>query len=229
MIKETLPTLKALNYWTLKQKILDHTTRKASTIQLLQRIDIYDNASGRLVKSTGTMKSHSFVMQFLQILEGLIAHSYGVVSDQVSTLDTSNTSRLTPGSNVNNSTVCCVEAPANTSLYGIQIGTGTTAPATTDYAVQTIIAHGVGASKMQWGACGVSTAAVVGANVDLTITRAFVNSSGGAITIREITLVCSEVYSSTTQGYFCLSRDAVNQAVANAQTAVVTYVIRTTV
>jgi len=82
-------SIKGLNSWTLKQKIKDYTIQRTSTIQLLQRIDIYklnnrDQAKlmsiqngqeqaaflkefGVLDRTTGFMRSHSFVLQFMPV------------------------------------------------------------------------------------------------------------------------------------------------------------------
>jgi len=265
-MKDLIPNIRALNFWTLKQKIKDHTIQRTSTIKLLQQTDVikwnnpadlnvnhrmlslllsakvqsnpnirfkYNHAQakdryvkrhGQLRKTTGEMKSHSFVKQFLQQMELSIAHAASVASDSVTIKDTSNADNLIAFATAAANTYWALEAPANTSTYGIQIGTGVTAPATADYTVETQIAHGVGAGQMQYGATGVCAAAVVGANMDLVIARPFTNSSGDSITVKEITAVFS------TQGKYNLgAHDAVNQAVANGESLVVTYVMRTTV
>lgn len=236
--------LRGLNLWTLKQKIKDHTIQKTSTIQLLQKIDIYqlsdvDRAKlieiadakeqqvflkthGVLKRTTGEMKSHSFVLQFLQHIEVIFAHLASVAPDFVYVLDSTNTSRTLY--TIANSTLA-LEAPATNEYYGILVGTGVTAPANTDYTMQTKVAHGSTANKLQYGACAVNAAGIVGANVDLVITRIFINGSGGAITLREIGL--ANYYTATL--YFLFTHDAVNQAIANTEVALVSYDFRTTV
>ena len=204
---------------------------------LAQSRQRYITQHGKLSKTTGHMKSHSFVIQFQQFMEVYLAHNTSSNAHVISILDTGNTARSEPNTQGAASGSYAfayttgVEAPSTTTTYGIQIGTGTTAPTNTDYTIETLIANGVGAGKMTYGACGVCSAAVVGSNVDLTITRAFSNSSGGTITIREITLVgdCTQGISMSTYYHFLLARDAVNQAVTNGQSCVVTYTIRTTV
>lgn len=250
-MKDLTAILKGTNLWTLKQKIKDCTTSKRSTIQLLQRVDIYRftdeeqeqlkhfkgketqafiNSHGRLLRSTGEMKSHSFVRQFLQLLEVSTAHLYGAASDVVSILDVGNAPRnVSPTIGVNAEFYWATEAPSATSTYGTQIGTGVTAPATTDYKLQTPIAHGVGAGNLQYGSCSVGGAALAGANMDMSIIRTFTNGSGNPITAREIGLYISNVDTVPTQRYFCVAHDAVNQAIANGETAVVAYTLRTTV
>lgn len=254
-MKDLIPTLRGLNAWTLKQKIKDHTTQKTNTIQLLQKIDTYQfpnlkdlkwlmllgyqaqqNLNIRfhsdkyrqqkhiekhavLKRSTGEMKSHSFVLQFQQHLEAILARPSGGTADTPTALDTSNTSR---GLTTAIAVTTALEATATTENFGILIGTGITAPTNTDYTIETQISHGTGAGQLAYQATSMGSAAVVGANVDTVIVRVFVNSSGGAITIREIGLVGKNSW------YFLLARDAVNQAVANLEVAVVGYIIRTT-
>jgi len=253
MFKQTMPQLRALNFWTLKQKILDHTIQRTPTIQLLQKIDIYrlcpadreklvaiENSKeqlaflkehGCLVRSTGEMKSHSFVLQFLQLLEISMAHVQTIASDTVSIRDTGNTLRSISNSSATNQNALyywSTEAPSGTSTYGIGVGTGTTAPATSDYVLETPIAHGTGAGQLQWASCGVGGAGIAGANVDSVIIRTFINGSGGSITVREIGLMTTWA-SGTTQYNFLIAHDAVNQAVADGEVAVVAYTMRTTV
>lgn len=267
-MKDLLPQFRGLNFWTLKQKIKDHTIQKTSTIQLLQKINTYQFTNPKdlrwltllgyqapqnpnvrfhsdkhrqqkhvekyaaLKRSTGEMKSHSFVLQFQQFLEAMLAHPYNNYTDAFSCLDVNNTARTVPYNTSASQGIIywvpAVEASATTSTYGILIGTGATAPTNTDYVIETQIAHGVGAGQLQYQATSMGAAAVVGANVDSVITRVFVNTSGGSITIREIGLVAYWRYDSGTS-YFTFTRDAVNQAVANLEVAVVGYIIRTTV
>ncbi len=256
-LKDLLPTLRGLNAWTIKQKIKDHTVQRASTIQLLHSFDVYhfptdkrgelpyiigtENTKnfiseyGVLRRKTGEMVSHSFVLQFLKLFEALSAKGWGIVSDAVSIQDTSNDAQSVYAYNTTvpqtqlPSMWFNLEAPSANSNYGIQIGTGVNAPATTDYALQTLIAHGVGAGQLQWNACGVGGAAIAGANVDMCIIRTFTNGSGLSITAREIGLTTSNCSGYITQKYFLLAHDAVNQAIADGETAAVAYTLRTTV
>jgi hypothetical protein len=252
-MQNIIPTIKGLNLWTLTQKIKDHTTQKASTLQLLQKIDIYKLSEtdqqklltvkpgkdqeyfvkkhGVLARSTGTMKSHSFVLQFLQTIEYLSAHQFNAESHTVSVLDTSNTARsmyAQTTSHVYDN--FSLEAQSTVTTYGIQVGTGTNAPANTDYSLQTLILHGTTTGKLSYGQTSVSATSVVGANVDLVVSRIIINGSGGSITIREIGLTqSSQLPQSFTQLYFLLARDVVNQTVADTEVVLVAYTIRTTV
>jgi hypothetical protein len=272
-IRNIMPTIKGLNLWTLTQKLKDHTVQKTPTFQLLQRIEIYQltkpdqemlasiedgvqqiaflKAHGKLKRTTGDMKSHSFVFQFLQALELVFAHKLAVRTslgdygwaDALTTKDTSGTNRTHGGGVFSQTTTTggavtyglwAFEANNTDSTFGIQVGAGSNAPASQDYTIQTLIAHGVGANQLYYGACQVSGAIVAGANVDMSIVRLLGNSSGGAVTIREIALVggtneYDSTYSLNGNYYYLFAHDLVNQQVANGETAIVIYTMRTTV
>lgn len=284
IIKNIMPSIRGLNFWTLTQKIKDHTIQKTSTIQLLQKIDIYKfvNSSdldwlrllsfmptpnlnirfqsnqqkginflknnAELKRTTGYMKSHSFTLQFQQIfIEYPSARVYqpstttGFNTNAICTTtairDVTNTVRqlysnlTTQGTNYANGMAPCLNAPTTITTYGILAGTGVTAPATLDYTMQTLIAHGIAAGNLLYQATAVGGAGVVGANTDTIIARVLVNGSGGTVTIKEVGMaVALNAYGDTTTAhYFLVAHDAVNQAIANGEVAIVSYDFRTTV
>lgn len=75
-------------------------------------------------------------------------------------------------------TLYALEAQSGNEFYGILVGTGVTAPVNADYTMQTKVAHGTAASKLQYQATSVGAAGINGANVDLVIARIFINGSG---------------------------------------------------
>ncbi len=76
---------------------------------------------------------------------------------------------------------------AGVTTYGIRIGTGTTAVAITDYALETPLAHGVGADQFSHLAVAISLPAVAGSTCSFTVSRTMINNSGATITgIREL-------------------------------------------
>ena len=159
-----------------------------------------------------------------------MAHPWDSSPDSVGIKDTGGTNRnfaFNIGQYVTRLLSC--EAGAGDVNYGIVVGTGTDAPASADYDLQTKVAHGSGAGLLQYGATSVAQAAVVGANVDMVFSRIFVNASGGSITLREAGLIVRHALIGTTGYYFLVIRDAVNQEVADTYIAVVTYTLRTTV
>ena len=118
-------------------------------------------------------------------------------------------------------------ATAGQDYWGIEVGTGITAPTITDTKMETQIAHGVGVGEMQYSAVTFGAPASDGVTAHFTVTRDFSNNSGGSITVREIGLVCRlGTLSGTT--YFLTIRDAVNIAVPDGETLTVNYRIQAT-
>ena len=227
-VEKTLAYIRALNRRSLRLRLADLLPRPP-TIQLLHRIDIYDK-NGKLVKTTGDMKSHSFVLQFLQMMEIHMAHAFGSNPDSIQVKDTGGILRTWSYTSAQYLPyLFTTEAEANNVEYGILVGTGTTTPAQDDYALETKILHGSTSGKLQYGATVVNEAAIVGSNVDMVVTRTFINASGATITIREVGLAVYERWSGSTAYYFLWAHDSVNQSVDNTYVAVVTYTLRTTV
>jgi len=108
--------------------------------------------------------------------------------------------------------------------YGITVGTGITAPTINDYRMETPIAHGTSAGQLGYSAVTFGAPATDGSTSQFTITRDFANSSGGAITVREIGL-----YVRGSTGYYLAVRDAVNISIPNGETLTVNYRIQGTV
>ena len=254
-----MPSIRGLNVWTLGQKIKDKTTQRTSTIQLLQKIDIYHlsainlaklvsiadgkeqiaflQSHGKLDRTTGEMKSHSFVLQFSQcVIDFAMSRTWlngssNPVANSSCVRDTGNTLRqlgyATASFTWGNESA--TNAPAANTTYGILVGTGTTAPASLDYVMQTLTAQGSAANQLQYQATAVGSSGVVGSNVDTVIARVLVNGSGGTITIREVGIGITQIDSAGSQRYFLVAHDAVNQAIANGEIAIVSYDVRTTV
>lgn len=186
-----------------------------NTFRMFLTLTVKDK-NGKIV-SKKTRKSRSFVIQFLQGLETMMTQSA-----TVSQTDTGGTPR-TPATHATN--LSCL-AGVGAATWGIQVGTGTTAPTNTDNAVETQIAHGAGAGQLNYGAVAAVSAGVVGANVDLLFSRTFSNASGGTISPTEATLV----WITTGPYIFLIIRDTFSAVqVLNGQTLTVTYTLRTTV
>lgn len=192
---------------------------------------IIHDQEGRIVKRTRWRKSKSFVKQFLQLLEYIINHAYDVNAVAgLSVTDTGNVARTLQATTSYERRVFAVLAPSGIVTYGMVVGTGTAAESVTDYALQTIIAHGTGSGQLSYGAQTLTTATVVGSSVNLVLTRAMVNGSGATITVQEIGVYFSNIDSGGAQRFFCGLRDLTGAvAVANGQTLTVQYTITTTV
>lgn len=187
-----------------------------NSIGLYYQLTVSDKKTGKIIRKTKLKRSKSFVLQFLQILEIQMFPSVNVTITDISG------NSYSSADNVGN--FSCEGAVGNTN-QGTVVGTGTTTETNTDTAMETLIAHGVGAGQLSYGATSKTTTAEVGANVDFIITRTFTNSSGGSINVTEAGLHC--LYNGTRYGLAI--RDVFSAvAVGNGQVLTVTYTLRTT-
>ncbi len=109
------------------------------------------------------------------------------------------------------------------SVNGIAVGTGVTAVTIADFALGTIIAHGVGVGQLQYGATTVNAPTTVGSTRQFTITRTFSNASGGSITVTEVGF-----NSVATFGIY-VERVLSTRLILNGASAMATYTIGVTV
>lgn len=188
---------------------------------------IKDTKTGKVIKRYRKKQSRSFVKAFMQCLELAIAHQGGINSTNVTIKATNNADNVCSFGDDDSKHNFGVEAPANIDTYGIQVGIGTTAPTVSDYTIETLILQGAVADKFVYGATVVQSATVSGSEMNMIMTRVFVNNSGGTITVKEVTLVCT--WKITAQYKHLLLRDVVNDAVNNGQTYTITYTFTTEV
>ncbi|MDD5539698.1 MAG: hypothetical protein PHG61_03300 [Candidatus Marinimicrobia bacterium] len=114
-------------------------------------------------------------------------------------------------------------AGAGIITHGIMVGTDNTAPTINDYKIGTLIAHGVGAGQLQYGAVTFGAPASDATTSQFTITRNFANASGGVVTVEEVGLYnITRTYA--TSYYIMTIRDVTGGiAVPNGQTLTVNY------
>lgn len=192
------------------------------TLEILKRL-ILRNGKGNLISDTGIIPSHSFTQQFLKWLFAIndyiqyvtITNVAGGTDDIIEAIAQEyETGRI--------------DAIANDDVYGLVVGTGTNAEANDDYALQTQIAHGSGAGQLVHGATGL-TAPVSNGNVDLVVTRAFTNNSGGQINVREMGIYLKTRDDGGAVEYICILRDLESKDVPDAGVLTAQYILRTTV
>ena len=108
---------------------------------------------------------------------------------------------------------------------GLVIGTGNTAVAIDDYAMEAQIMEGAGAGQMNYQACTIAESVVSAPNCGFIVSRAFVNNSGADITVRE-----SGLYMNCAAARCCGVRDVFEtpQAVPNGGSLSVNYTLRVT-
>lgn len=154
------------------------------------------DAKGKVTRKVKKRKCHSFVKAFAQFLYGAVGAIYSI-----SIVDTGNSART-----MNLFGLTCT-ATAGTTTYGTVVGTGTNAVTISDYALQTKIAHGTGASQLQYSAESFGAPTSNATSSETIATRVFTNASGSAITVTEIGLYTTQNDSAGTQRYFCIIRD----------------------
>ena len=223
-IKNALAVLRGISKRGLKLR-LEQLRYRTPTIQLFCKMSVYGK-DGTLKRSSGMMRSRSFVKNFLLMLEYYIAHAYNAYSDYTTLINTAGANKTHSGASVTLSKAMAAESPSSNDSYGILVGIGTTTPALTDYCIETLIVDGTGANLMQYGACAVSAAGINGSYVDLPITRTFTNASGGTIVIKEAGLAFQDLWGLASSESFLVAHDAADQTVDDGEICVVVYTIR---
>ncbi|MBA7703986.1 hypothetical protein ES703_112783 [subsurface metagenome] len=119
-----------------------------------------------------------------------------------------------------------MNAAAGVTTYGIRVGTGNTAVALDDYAVETPIAEGVGVGEMNHLICTVADYVVAAPSCSFVVFRSIVNNSAAEITVRE-----AGIYMKMDTFFCCATRDVFSlpQAVPPGGTITVNWTIQVTV
>jgi len=187
-------------------------------IKLFYQILIHDR-NGHLIRKTKLRISHSFVLQFLLIIctqfDSTTSHNIPDITN-------------TPKAITANSNNLILNGGAG-DTFGIVVGSGIAAEDNEDYSLATIINHGGGAGELNHGSQSVIEAGVVGSNVDLVISRPFVNGSAGNVLVKEIGAYCKA--GGAAGDRFCILRDVLpaTETVAPTETLTAQYTLRTTV
>lgn len=82
-----------------------------------------------------------------------------------------------------------VTAGVADDTFGIQVGSGNTTPAPTDYALGSKITHGTSSGNLSYGAHTVEAPQTSGSDTTFRIIRTFTNNTSATVTVREIGLV----------------------------------------
>jgi len=193
--------------------------RKTHGIQLLLRCVVRD-PDGKVISDTGTKPAKSFVIAILEFIYGMFNNV------NRSTEDTSGASNQVYVWGQWTYDNLSVRAPVSDDDYGLVVGTGDTAEDNEDYKLETQITEGIGAGNITHGAVIAGSAAVVGANVDLELKRAFTNLTGSTITVKE-----AGIYTESQNQFFCIVRDVLGSPVNVPDNCSLTvyYTVRTTV
>lgn len=181
------------------------------------------DSDGKLVKDSGLLPSHSYVLQFLVMIEGL----FNRISKNAKDVDAANSAIITAANNIN--TKGRVDGGVGADTYGIVVGTndGSTPEDNENYKLDTKILHSaVGeAGKLNYRNVTFIVPHELAGNIDFDISRAFLNETGSGITINEIGIICWN----TSGFYHLILRDVVAaENVPDGNTLTVVYTLRTT-
>lgn len=180
--------------------------KKTHGVQLLFRAVVTD-PDGKVISDTGEKPSKSFVIQFLEFIKFLfdrVALGVGNATD----IFGAEVDIYLPVFDCN--TIMRIDAPVNEDAYGVLVGTGETPETNTDIKLETQLTEGLGAGNITHGEVDIGTTAVVGANVDLEILRAFINNTGSTITVKEAGIYVKEILDPY---YHCIIRDVLGTPV----------------
>ncbi|MBA7649498.1 hypothetical protein ES703_57295 [subsurface metagenome] len=168
------------------------------------------------VLSRERRRSRSFLKQWNQLVYAHMADT------AVSITDTGGTPRSITRNNVD----LDLSVSAGVTTHGIRVGTGNTAVAIDDYAVETPIEEGVGVDEMNHLICTVATSVVAAPSCSFVVSRSIVNNSAAEITVRE-----AGIYMLMYIYPFCATRDVFGtpQAVPVGGTITVNWTIKVTV
>jgi len=189
-------------------------------VKITATISVYDE-NGKLEICR---RAKSFVRAFVDIL---YAQSGNTTFSAPGVPDIGNITRRVT---VDAGNLIGIGGAGNTNM-GPVVGTGLNAVAMTDYELQTLITHGVGAGQLQYGATAYTESVTVGASRYFTIARTFTNASGGNITVNEVGLHLQGRQNVAPAGnyYFLAERTLLTFVINNGANKTVTYGIRITI
>jgi len=121
-------------------------------------------------------------------------------------------------------------AGADNDLFGVLVGSGTTAVSAGDYNLASPISHGTGAGQLQYQFMKLPEITVVGAETRMRIRRQFINGSGVDVSVNEVRMALQAVSLAAVIIRFLIARDVLptTDVVPDGATYTVDYIIRVT-
>jgi hypothetical protein len=162
------------------------------------------------------VRCHSFVRQMMDIMAIQMGQDSRSIKDYLAATDNASS----------HSGAFDVYGLAANQLFGIVVGSGTTAVGISDYVMESIIPNGQTGTQLLYGACCVGRVAIVGTSATFVIDRTFVNHSGGTIDVHEVGIY--NRYQASAR-YFLLEHTLHDISIADGAYVNVTYTITVTV
>ena len=162
-------------------------------------------------------KSHSLVRNYYRSLMNCTMGMANTVVLSTQVVDTGGTNRENAVGRMFYYDGNTVSVPTNNSTYGIQVGSGSTAEAYTDNKLATQILSGSIAGKLTYATMSLTYGGVAPTKTR-TITRTFINNSGGDVSVNEVGYVVGFVtgFAPTTYWYILYARDVLTSTITVA-------------
>ncbi len=176
-------------------------------------MEIVDLPSGLSV----VRPTHSWVKAMAQIYSAMAGNA-----DILSIIDTSSAAFTFDNGNTNSSGLRA-NAAINDDLFGLLVGTGTTAAAKDDDSIETKIADGTGAGELEHAVMVISAATAISGGYRVTLSRQFDNNSGGDITVKECGIVTQCRDTGNAVKYALIIRDLQTQLISDATSKIFKY------
>jgi hypothetical protein len=196
-------------------------------------IEIRDK-NGKLLERR-QFKSHSWLRQFIDWLRMCALQlQTGSTVYTMTINDITNTARTVPITSTTYAGGFCMgyNAPANTSAYGLVVGSGDTPNSTTTYALASQIVHGSGSGQLVHGATTVETVTnPSGGDFQFRVIRTFTNNSGASVTVKEIGIYGNLIDTGASNRSFCIARDVLPSpsSIPDGATMTLRYITKITV
>jgi len=206
---------------------------KELKLGLEYEVEVRDK-NGKLI-SRHHSKSHSWLKQFIQMMmaEWQYAHQGGTPT-AVSITDETGTGRNMPPtySTLYQNGAWAINAPANSSEYGVKVGGGDAPNTLSTYVLASPISHGTGSGQLVYGTHTIESVINPSGN-DLTfrVTRVFTNNSGASVTVKEIGIATKRYDQGGTARTFLFVRDVLSSpsSVPDGATLTIRYTVKITV
>ena len=202
--------------------------KRKPNIKITATVELKD-ANGKITKVI-TKECHSYVLQFVDLLYGLlVAPITSISTSSISLKDTSNTSRNVGVSCIagsplaSNVVVLLGSAGVGDNSYGIVVG-NTANVAIADVNLNSIINNGITNGLLLYSNTSVNPSSTVGTSRKFVISRTFTNYSGADITVNEVGFML-KAYAGTTPYSFLLEHSNLTFTITNGTSGTVTYTI----
>jgi len=207
--------------------------KEGLTLSLEYEVEVRDK-SGKLI-SRQHGKSHSWLKQFIQMIMAEWQFASGGGNPPAVTInDETGTGRSMPPaySGTFNSCAWAINAPANSSEYGVKVGGGDTPNSLLTYALASPISHGTGLGQLVYGAHTIeSVINPSGGDLTFRVTRVFTNNSGASVTVKEIGITTKRYDQTSTNRTFLFIRDVLPSptSVPDGASLTIRYTVKITV